>query len=203
MAKLPEAFIADVLERVNIETVINGRVPLKKAGAEFTACCPFHDEKSPSFSVIPKKQAYYCFGCGAGGNAINFLMNYEVLDFRGAVEALAVSVGLSMPVDAKAIAAANDGPTAKLGHACRVAVAKLFCDRLKHCDEAKAYLKARGISGETALAYRIGYAPQGNEVVKTFSETYSSSDLCAVGVAGDKGRGAFDFFRDRLMFPCA
>ena len=94
MARLPQAFLDDLLDRLDIVEVIDRRVKLKKAGKNYSACCPFHDEKTPSFSVNPERQFYYCFGCGAGGNAIGFVMDYERLDFREAVEGLAQTVGL-------------------------------------------------------------------------------------------------------------
>ena len=97
MARLPQAFLDDLLDRLDIVEVIDRRVKLKKAGKNYSACCPFHDEKTPSFSVNPERQFYYCFGCGAGGNAIGFVMDYERLDFREAVEGLAQTVGLEVP----------------------------------------------------------------------------------------------------------
>ena len=99
VARLPQAFIDDLLDRLDIVEVIDRRVKLKKAGKNYSACCPFHDEKTPSFSVNPERQFYYCFGCGAGGNAIGFVMDYERLDFREAVEGLAQTVGLEVPKD--------------------------------------------------------------------------------------------------------
>ena len=99
VARLPQAFLDDLLDRLDIVEVIDRRVKLKKAGKNYSACCPFHDEKTPSFSVNPERQFYYCFGCGAGGNALGFVMDYERLDFREAVEALAQSVGLEVPKD--------------------------------------------------------------------------------------------------------
>ena len=99
MARLPQAFLDDLLDRLDIVEVIDRRVKLKKAGKNYSACCPFHDEKTPSFSVNPERQFYYCFGCGAGGNAIGFVMDYERLDFREAVEGLAQTVGLEVPKD--------------------------------------------------------------------------------------------------------
>jgi DNA primase len=97
VARLPQAFLDDLLDRLDIVEVIDRRVKLKKAGKNYSACCPFHDERTPSFSVNPERQFYYCFGCGAGGNALGFVMDYERLDFREAVEGLAQSVGLEVP----------------------------------------------------------------------------------------------------------
>ena len=99
MARLSQAFLDDLLDRLDIVEVIDRRVKLKKAGKNYTACCPFHDERTPSFSVNPDKQFYYCFGCGAGGNALGFVMDYERLDFLEAVEGLAQTVGLEIPED--------------------------------------------------------------------------------------------------------
>ena len=97
MARLPQAFIDQVLDRTDIVDVVDRRVKLKKAGKNYSACCPFHQEKTPSFSVNPDKQFYYCFGCGAGGNALGFIMEYERMDFREAIEVLARSAGIEMP----------------------------------------------------------------------------------------------------------
>jgi DNA primase len=97
LARLPQAFLDDLLDRLDIVEVIDRRVKLKKAGKNYSACCPFHDERTPSFSVNPERQFYYCFGCGAGGNALGFVMDYERLDFREAVEGLARSVGIEIP----------------------------------------------------------------------------------------------------------
>ena len=97
MARLQQAFIDQVLDRTDIVDVVDRRVKLKKAGKNYSACCPFHEEKTPSFSVNPQKQFYYCFGCGAGGNALGFIMDYERMDFREAIEVLAQAAGLEMP----------------------------------------------------------------------------------------------------------
>ena len=160
--RIPQSFIDDLLNRVDIVEVIDARVSLKKAGREYQACCPFHNEKTPSFTVSPGKQFYHCFGCGAHGSAIGFLMDYEHLEFPDAIEELARSVGLEVPHEAgsghRASHVANDH------YALLEQVERFYRSQLReHAQAAKAvsYLKERGLSGEIAATFGLGYAPPG------------------------------------------
>jgi len=152
---IPRPFIDELISRTDIVELIDTRVSLKKAGRNYQACCPFHEEKTPSFSVSPAKQFYYCFGCGASGNAIGFLMAYEHLEFVEAVEALAKSLGLEIPLEkgkGKAPAVDLYEPLQKLR--------QRYEQALKHSSQAIEYLKSRGLRGETVKKFHIGYAPE-------------------------------------------
>ena len=151
---IPESFIEELLGRVDIVEVIERRVPLKKAGREYQARCPFHDEKTPSFTVSPQKQFYHCFGCGAHGSAIGFLMNFEGLDFVDAVEELARMAGLEVPREARAAPRPSQGLYEVLEQA-----AAWYREQLRNSPEAIEYLKGRGLSGEITAQFGIGYAP--------------------------------------------
>ena len=140
---IPESFIQELLGRLDIVEVIERHVPLKRAGREYQACCPFHDEKTPSFTVSPQKQFYHCFGCGAHGSVIGFLMNYEGLEFVDAVEDLARHAGLTVPREASRKAQ----PSAGLYEVMESA-ASFYQDQLKTSQEAIEYLQKRGLSGE-------------------------------------------------------
>ena len=160
--RIPQSFIDELLNRVDIVDIIDARVPLKKAGREFQACCPFHNEKTPSFTVSPGKQFYHCFGCGAHGSALGFLMEYENLSFPEAIEDLARSVGLEVPREAGQQVQAEQQ---RLDHyALLERVDRFYRDQLRqHPQAARAvdYLKARGLSGEVAKTFGLGYAPPG------------------------------------------
>ena len=152
-ARIPQAFIDELMQRADIVDVIGSRLQLKKAGREYKACCPFHGEKTPSFTVSPAKGFYHCFGCGAHGTALGFLMEYDRLDFVSAVEALAERLGLEVPREATSIA-----PLAPLYET--LARAAAFFERaLRTHAPAIDYLRSRGIDGDTARAFRVGYAP--------------------------------------------
>ena len=164
MARIPQKFIDDLLDRVDIVEVIDRRVKLKKTGKNFSACCPFHDEKTPSFSVNPGKQFYYCFGCGAGGNALGFLMDYERLEFPEAVESLAQTVGLQVPKEELRPGQTPPQDTNRPILEQLEQAARFYEHSLRKHSEAKravAYLKGRGLSGEIARAFRVGFAPPG------------------------------------------
>src|SRR5690606_19970380 len=166
--RIPQAFIDDLLERVDIVEVIERRLPLKKSGRNYSARCPFHDEKTPSFSVSPDKQFYYCFGCGAGGNAIGFVMDYDRVDFPIAVENLATLAGLSVPREERDRPQRDSGrepakPQKDLFNILDAA-ARFYREQLRHHPQAARavdYLKGRGLSGEIARDFGIGYAPPG------------------------------------------
>jgi DNA primase catalytic core len=156
---IPESFIQDLLQRIDLVELIDGYVPLKRRGAEFVACCPFHNEKSPSFTVSPSKQFYHCFGCGAHGTAIGFTMAYGGVGFQDAVRDLASRSGMRLP-ESQAAASSGAPPTPALAELMARA-AKFYYEQLKSSDKAIAYLKARGVSfalddfgtGYSSLAY--------------------------------------------------
>lgn len=195
---IPETFIAELLGRVDIVEVIERRVPLKKAGREFQACCPFHDEKTPSFTVSPQKQFYHCFGCGAHGSAIGFLMNFEGLEFVDAVEELARQVGLTVPREASNRPRPAEGLFEILEKA-----AKFYQARLRESPEAVDYLKKRGVSGEIAQEFGIGYAPQGWDKLTNYAGggEKGMTLLRGAGMLSQGKSGEYDRFRHRIMFP--
>lgn len=199
--KIPDEFIKELLVRVDLVDLIDSHVPLKKMGANFVARCPFHTEKTPSFSVNREKQFYHCFGCGAGGNAISFLMAYSHLGFVEAVEDLAVFAGLPMP------RLSNDqGYSEKQDleaqYVLMAQVAEFFVKQLRSGEEGKkavAYLKKRSIAGETAKEFKLGYAPADWRML---ANSFDRQALLAVGMLIKKEDGqVYDRFRGRLMFP--
>jgi DNA primase len=202
--RIPQQFIDDLLERVDIVDVIDSRVNLRKSGKNYSALCPFHDEKSPSFSVNPDKQFYYCFGCGAGGNAIGFLMEYERLDFPAAVEKLAGVAGVEVPREGGAAAASPR--QAELASRLEAA-AKWFQAQLRtHAQAAQArqYLQGRGLSEETIERFGIGFAPPGwDGLLNALGRSEADRTLlldAGLLIARDDG-GLYDRFRHRIMFP--
>ncbi|AOY00199.1 DNA primase [Jeongeupia sp. USM3] len=204
MARIPESFIQDLLNRVDIVDVVERYLPLKKAGQNYHACCPFHKEKTPSFTVSQSKQFYHCFGCGVHGSAISFVMEYEALPFPDAVRKLAESVGLTVPQEA---GGAPDAPRAEPGV---FDVLKAACDfyrqQLKTAPAAIAYLKGRGLDGKTAARYGLGYSPGGDDwqALKQVFADYDWNKLVAeAGLVIDKedSKRRYDRFRDRVMFP--
>lgn len=198
---IPESFIQELLNRVDIVDVVDKSVPLKKAGANFSACCPFHNEKSPSFTVSPTKQFYHCFGCGAHGSAISFLMEYQGLSFVEAINELAKMVGMQVPQVEKSEHQTAPKQIAGLQESLQLA-AQYYKSELKKSPRAIEYLKARGVSGVIAAKYQIGYAPSGWQNLQTVFRDYNSSDLITAGlvVKNDQGK-LYDRFRDRIMFP--
>ena len=204
MARLPQAFIDQVLDRTDIVDVVDRRVKLKKAGKNYSACCPFHQEKTPSFSVNPDKQFYYCFGCGAGGNALGFMMEYERMDFREAIELLAHSAGIEMPPEEADNAPQVDNQ--KPLYESMERATKLYEGFLRQHKDRKSvvdYLKHRGLSGEIARDFRLGFAPEGwDNLMQTLADEESIEHALTVGllIENDKGR-KYDRFRDRVIFP--
>ncbi len=200
--RIPSHFIDELLTRVDIVDVIDGRVALKKAGREYTACCPFHDEKTPSFTVSREKQFYHCFGCGAHGSAIGFLMEYEHMGFVEAVEELAGTAGLEVPREAGAAPPADRGQQdlyELLGRA-----ADYYRQQLRQHPQARQaqdYLKGRGLSGEIAAEFELGFAPPGWDNI-TAALGAKPERLLAAGllIRRDSG-GHYDRFRERIMFP--
>lgn len=202
---IPQSFVQDLLNRLDIVDVVDRYVPLKKAGANYVACCPFHSEKSPSFSVSPTKQFYHCFGCGAHGSAIGFVMEHQGLGFVEAVEELARSAGLAVPKEASGrYEHKTEGGFDALSEALQHAT-HYYRDELKRSEVAIAYLKKRGLSGEIAARFGIGYAPGGWQNLATVFSDYQAKSLVQAGLViegGDEGkRKRYDRFRDRIMFP--
>jgi len=201
---IPESFIQELLNRVDIVEVIDKAVPLKKAGANYSACCPFHNEKSPSFTVSPTKQFYHCFGCGAHGSALSFLMEYNGLSFVEAIHDLAKQVGMIVPQEQRD--PNQPAPTSKavllsLQETLQQA-ANYYKTELKKSPRAIDYLKARGLSGQVAAKFQIGYAPAGWQNLQTVFPQYDAEPLETAGlvVQNEQGR-RYDRFRDRIMFP--
>ena len=201
---IPESFIQDLLARVDIVELIDKQVPLKKAGANYAACCPFHNEKSPSFTVSPSKQFYHCFGCGAHGTAIGFLMEYQGLGFVDAIKDLASHAGLQVPEDDRrsgGFAPSPGGNTRGLVDVMTRA-AQYYKERLKHSPNAVEYLKNRGLTGEIAAKFGIGYAPDDWQHLASVFPDYAAAELLAAGLVIDNESGRrYDRFRDRIMFP--
>lgn len=203
--RIPQQFIDELISRVDIVDVIDARVPLKKKGREHVACCPFHNEKTPSFTVSQGKQFYHCFGCGAHGTALGFLMEYEHLDFVEAVEKLAAGIGLSVPREGGD--SAPRGPSPQPLYELMEQSAHVYQQQLRrHPQRQRAidYLKKRGLSGEIAAAFGIGYAPDGwDHLLKALGQDKEQQDrLLTVGMLIEKDDGRrYDRFRDRIMFP--
>ena len=194
--RIPRTFIDDLLNRVDIVEVIDSRVPLKKKGREFWACCPFHGEKTPSFSVSPTKQFYHCFGCQRNGNAIGFLMDYDHMEFIEAIETLAQSLGLEIPYEAGGAPPAKRDDLEPMYQAL-TACADYYQKQLRDSQTAIDYLKNRGIGGETARDFAIGYAPPGWNNLQG-----DKPALVDTGMIIHKHDGKnYDRFRNRLMFP--
>jgi len=205
---IPQSFIDDIVGRTDIVELIGARVPLKKAGKEFRACCPFHDEKTPSFWVSPDKQFYHCFGCGAHGTVLGFLMNYDRLGFVEAVEELASRLGAEIPREARP----NDDRSRDQADLAGLMaeVAKHWATKLQSDSRASKYLSNRGLSAEIIQRFSIGYSANSwNEVLDRFSkDTKGREALLACGLiierdggSGREGERYYDRFRDRIMFP--
>jgi DNA primase len=202
--RIPQAFIDELIARTDIVELIGGRVQLKKAGREWKACCPFHNEKTPSFWVSPEKQFYHCFGCGAHGTALGFLMEHDKLPFPDAVEELASRLSLEVPRD--------DGgaPRARPGEDLYELIAQVtqfYRDRLRESLRAKQYLEQRGITGESCVKFAVGYAPDAWDAISRRFGGSAARDraLAEAGLvverSGKGESGHYDRFRDRVMFP--
>lgn len=205
--KIPQSFIEDLLARSDIVELIDSRVRLKKAGKNYQACCPFHNEKSPSFSVSPEKQFYHCFGCGAHGNAIGFLMEYDGLNFPDAVEELASTLGVTVPRDegSRGGTPTQAGPAPSADQYQLMNQANQFYQsQLRKSPEAINYLKGRGLSGEIVKQFAIGYAPSGWDGLRQLLARGRDQEqqLITLGMLIQKeSGGSYDRFRDRIMFP--
>ena len=199
---IPKNFIHDLLNRLDIVDVIERYVPLKKAGANYVACCPFHNEKSPSFTVSQNKQFYHCFGCGAHGTAIGFVMEHGGLGFVDAVEELARSAGVTVPREAPMPEQAQQHKVTPDLYEVMQAATRYYRDQLKQSSPAIDYLKRRGLSGEIALRFGIGYSPEGWQNLGSVFTNYQDSSLLETGLVIENEDGKrYDRFRDRIMFP--
>ncbi len=205
---IPQGFIDDLLNRTDIVEVVGARVQLKKAGKNYTARCPFHNEKTPSFSVSPDKQFYYCFGCGAGGNALGFVMDHDHLDFPQAVEELAKRAGLEVPREEGGRSSGPRQPSDSPLYALLTAASDFYRHALKQHPTRKAaveYLKGRGLTGEIARDFGLGFAPPGwdNLLKHMGGDSLQQKHMIDAGLLienADTGK-RYDRFRDRVMFP--
>src|SRR5688500_3812471 len=218
---ISQSFIQELLNRIDIVDVIERDVPLKKAGTNFSACCPFHSEKTPSFTVSPTKQFYHCFGCSAHGNAIGFMMEYRGMHFVEAVAELAARIGLQVTVqhpepNGTAESGSQTGSSQvqlqetedsskALVEVMNIA-ARFYREQLKHSNNAIAYLKQRGLTGKTAARFGIGYAPAGwqnldGEFSGSTVDAYKKRLVQAGMVIENDDGNCYDRFRDRIMFP--
>ena len=195
---IPKSFIQDLLNRLDIVDVIERYVPLKKAGANYVACCPFHNEKSPSFTVSQSKQFYHCFGCGAHGTAIGFVMEHAGMGFVEAVEELARGIGLTVPHEQ------SPGTQHKVApdlYELMQSATRYYREQLKKTPRAIEYLKNRGLSGEVAARFGIGYAPDDWQNLKSAVANYQDAGLVETGLVIEGEGKRYDRFRDRIMFP--
>ncbi|KMN17207.1 DNA primase [Pseudomonas weihenstephanensis] len=205
---IPQSFIDDLLNRTDIVDVVSSRVQMKKAGKNYTACCPFHKEKTPSFSVSPDKQFYYCFGCGAGGNALGFIMDHDNLDFPQAVEELAKTAGMEIPREESGRPHKPRQPTDSPLYPLLTAAADFYRQALKSHPARKSaveYLKGRGLTGEIARDFGLGFAPPGwDNLFKHLSnDTLQQKAMIDAGLLVENAETGkrYDRFRDRVMFP--
>ena len=207
---IPRSFIDDLIARLDIVDIIDARVKLKKKGKNYSACCPFHNEKTPSFSVSQDKQFYHCFGCGVHGNAIDFMMEYERLDFVEAIEELANTLGLDVPREQRAGTSfpskqpqANSEQKRNL-YDLMASISHYYRDQLKQSKAAIDYLKERGLSGPIVQKFGIGYiADEWDSIRKNFGQTPQLQDMLVSGgmlIENEKGN-RYDRFRGRIMFP--
>jgi len=201
MARIPDAFIDDLLARSDIVEIVGARIPLKRQGKEYAARCPFHDERSASFTVSPTKQFYHCFGCGAHGTAISFLINYDRLEFLDAVDELAKRVGMDVPRDTQQ---RNANPETRDLYGAMEAANTFFRTQLANTGKARAYVEQRGIARDIVERYAIGYAPDGfsglRDALGTDPRRMQLMERGGLFSKNDKGH-VYDKFRDRLMFP--
>lgn len=199
MSRIPDEFIDALLARTDIVEVVQARVPLKRAGREYQARCPFHEERSPSFTVSPTKQFFHCFGCGAHGSAIRFVMDFDRLEFVDAVELLAKAAGMPIPRDERSPAAPSRDPV----YAILERAGQFFRDALESSPQARDYLAGRAITAESCEVFGIGYAPDSwSQLIEALGGQPALPLLQRAGLVstGEHGR-VYDRFRDRIMFP--
>jgi len=202
--RITPEFKSNLLARVDLVELIHRQVPLKKAGASYSARCPFHDERTPSFIVTPERQTYHCFGCGAHGNAIDFLIEYNHLTYPEAVEELARQAGMEIPHDPGA--PLSQGPDIRPLYALLERIARLYQQELRQHSQAAravAYLKERGLSGKIASAYGLGYAPPGGGFLldRLCRTEQDRKQLLLAGLLVEQDGRVYDRFRDRVIFP--
>jgi DNA primase len=199
---IPQSFIQDLLSRVDIVEVVDRHVKLKRAGANYVACCPFHSEKTPSFTVSQTKQFYHCFGCGAHGTAVGFLMEHGGMGFVEAVKDLAQSVGMKVPEEPRSETAQRRAQQGEGLHEVLLRAAQHYRNQLKDAPQAIAYLKQRGLSGDIAKRFGIGYVPdEWQNLAAAFSD-YDGPMLATAGLVKSKEDGKrYDVFRNRIIFP--
>ncbi|HEB56395.1 MAG TPA: DNA primase [Gammaproteobacteria bacterium] len=209
MPRIPQSFIDDLINRIDIVEIVDSRVPLKKAGREYTACCPFHNEKTPSFTVSSVKQFYHCFGCGAHGTAVGFLMEYDHMSFPEAIEELARQAGLDVPYEGGSRAEVDPGRQKQSQdlYAVLARAEQFYQQQLRQHPQAQRaidYLKQRGLSGQIAAEFGIGFAPPGwDSLIHNMGNSEAlQMQLVTSGmlIRKDEGR-CYDRFRDRIMFP--
>lgn len=195
---IPQWFIDDVLARTDLIEILNSRLRLKKTGSNYSAICPFHQEKTPSFSANADKQFFHCFGCGTSGNAIHFLMYYDRMTFPEAMEYLANHAGLELPQTQS-----HDQDQSHSLYKLLEQAARFYQYQLKHHQQAVDYLKSRSLTGQTARDYRLGYAPDDWHAMEKhlLSNGFSQQQLRQSGLTNSKNRHSYDRFRDRIMFP--
>ncbi|MEW6313905.1 MAG: DNA primase [Pseudomonadota bacterium] len=201
---IPQSFIQDLLNRVDIVDVVERYVPLKRAGANYVACCPFHNEKSPSFTVSQSKQFYHCFGCGAHGSVIGFVMEYSGISFVEAVKELASGAGIVVPEEKRdGGAEPRKVPPSTDLYEMMQRAAQYYKGELKRSETAIAYLKRRGLSGEIAARFGLGYAPDGwQNLEAVFPAEYAGQSMLDTGLVIENEQGRrYDRFRGRAMFP--
>lgn len=197
---IPQSFIQDLLARVDIVAIIERYLPLKKGGANYFACCPFHSEKSASFSVSPTKQFYHCFGCGKHGSAIGFLMEYSGLSYVEAIQELAREIGIQVPDDGRNNARTDDS----LNHLIEImaAAAEFYRSALRNSPVAAAYLRQRGLTPDIAARFGIGFAPEARTALQQTFPNYQDKRLNSAGLVIDNDQGKrYDRFRNRIIFP--
>jgi DNA primase len=205
--RIPQHFIDQLLNRIDIVDLIDGYVPLKKAGANYKACCPFHGEKSPSFTVSPTKQFYHCFGCGVNGTAISFLMEYDHMEFREAIEKLASGAGMEIPEESQGFTAKQTVSEGIDLYQLMNQVNEFYQKQLRQHPEKKEavdYLQKRGLSGETAKRFGMGFAPEGwDNLMSTLGVSASAQKaLLDTGMlTQNEKKRTYDRFRHRIMFP--
>lgn len=205
---IPQSFIDDMLDRLDIVDVVDSRVKLRKTGKNYSACCPFHDEKTPSFTVSPEKQFYYCFGCGASGNALGFVMDYERLSFPEAVESLARLTGLEVPREVQTEAQEKREQEKRSIYTLLEKADDFYQQQLRHHPSkhlAVNYLKNRGLDGKTAKTYGVGFAPPGwDNLLKALAHNDEDKHLLIEGgmlIHQEQEKKLYDRFRHRIMFP--
>ncbi|MGA0841073.1 MAG: DNA primase, partial [Pseudomonadales bacterium] len=198
VGRIPQSFINELLSRIDIVDVVDGRVALRKAGRDYQGLCPFHNEKTPSFTVAPQKQFYHCFGCGASGTALTFLMEFERLEFVEAVETLARMAGIEVPREAGVRRDESHEPIFKA----LARAEQFFREQLKSSASAVDYLRQRGVVGVVARDFAIGFAPDGWDGLRRALTDIPEARLLEAGLLtrNESGR-IYDRFRGRVMFP--